>query len=222
VFREALKPGLADSQIDTLITLMEDKALSLETREVAAGTLCDHASSISEPLLRNQKIRTMFKKAVGNYSSREEEMEKSTRSILSASLPYIIRNQETADWFFRTLYDDFLRTAQDPKAPESLREYAISMLSRTARLCNHPATIYKIIDALVGLYFKNQESSNAVKNELLNEPKLQLEIIEKIRQYAKIEDQKRAAEDLLQVLIKNWWGKDLSRTAAGTYQEPVK
>jgi hypothetical protein len=61
------------------------------------------------------------------------------------------------------------------------------------------------------------------KNELLQfEPKLQLQIIEKIRQDAKIEDQRTAAEDLLQILIENWWGKDLSRGAASTYQEPVE
>lgn len=33
------------------------------------------------------------------------------------------------------------------------------------------------------------------------------------------EDQKAAAEDLLQVLIKTWWGKDLSRATANAYQE---
>jgi chromosome condensin MukBEF complex kleisin-like MukF subunit len=45
-------------------------------------------------------------------------------------------------------------------------------------------------------------------NELLQfGPKSQLQTIEKIRQYAKNEDQRTAAEDLLQMLIKNWWSK---------------
>lgn len=223
VFEETLKPGLGDSQISTLIAMMEDKTLSPETREVAAGTLYDHASSISEFLLKNEKIRTMFKQAVSNYSSKEEEMEKSTLSILSASLPYIILNQETASWFYETLYDAFLKTAQDPKAPKPLREYAINTLSRTARLSNHPAIISRTINALLSLHFKNQDPSNAIKNEFLKfEPKLQLQIIEKIREYAKNEDQRTTAEDLLRILIKNWWGKDLSRAAASTYQESVK
>lgn len=226
LFEKTLKPGLTEAQISTLIPLMEDKTLSPETRKVAAETLCDHASSISESLLKDQEnaraLRTMFKQAVSNYSSKEEELEKSTRSILSASLPYIIRNQDTANWFYGNLYDDLLKIAQDKKAPKPLREYAINTLSRAARLSNHSATISRTIDALLSLYFKDQDSSTAVKNELLNEPKLQLQIIDKIRQHAKKEDQKTAAEDLLQVLIKNWWGKDLSRVAASTYQEPME
>jgi hypothetical protein len=109
------------------------------------------------------------------------------------------------------LYDDLLKMAQGPKAPKPLQEFATNTLSRTARLSNDPATISKTIDALLSLYFTNQDSSASAKNELLQfEPKFQLQIIEKIRQHAKNEDQRTAAEDLLQVLIKNWWGKDLS------------
>jgi hypothetical protein len=96
-----------------------------------------------------------------------------------------------------------------------------SARSRTARLSNDTATIFKATDALLGLYFKNQDSSTTVRNELLQfEPKFQSQIIDKIREYAKKEDQRTATEDLLQVPIKDWWGKDLSRAAADTYQEP--
>jgi hypothetical protein len=192
VFEQPLKPGLADPQISILIALMEDKTLSPKTREVAVGTLCDHAASISESLLGNQKVRPMFKQAVNSYSNEEEEMEKSTRSILSASLPYIFENQEKDEWFYRTFFDDFLRISKDPSAPKPLREYAIDTLSRTARLSNHPATISRTIDALVSLYFQNQDSSDTVRNELFKfGTKLQLQTIEKIRQHANNEDQKQ-------------------------------
>jgi hypothetical protein len=72
------------------------------------------------------------------------------------------------------------------------------------------------------LYFKDPDSSNAIENEFLNETKLQLQIIERIRQYAKNEDQRVAVEGLLQVLIQYWWSKDLSETVASTCQEPVE
>lgn len=242
LFKENLKPGLTDLQISILIPLMEDKTLSLETRKVAAGTLCDHAPSISESLLKDQEnaraLRAMFKQALTNHSRKngdvkrskekeereksEEDMKKSTRSILSASLPYIIRNQDTANWFYGKLYDHLLKIAQDKETSKPLRQYAINMLSRAASLSSHTAMISSTIDALLSLYFKDQDCSTAVKDELLNETRLQLQIVGKIKKYAKIEDQKTAAEDLLQVLIKNWWGNDLSRVAASTYQEPVE
>jgi predicted transcriptional regulator len=217
IIEEPIKPGLTDEQITTLITILEDETLSCETRRTVVGTLTDHAPSISESLLKNQKVRTMFKQAVSNYSNKEKEMKKSTLSILSASLPYIQRNQETAAWFHENLYHDILRIAQDPKAPKPLPEIATGMLARTARLSTNPDTISQTTNALLSLYFKNQDLSVAVKDELVQfEPKFQLPLIEQIRQCTKIEDQRTAAEELLQALIRNWWGKDLSRTAAAS------
>jgi predicted transcriptional regulator len=214
IIEEPIKPSLTDEQITTLITILEDKTLSCKTRKTAAGTLTEHSPSISESLLRNQRVRTMFKQAISNYLN-EDEIKKGTLSILSASLPYIQSNQETAEWFRKNLYQDILRITQDPKAPKPLQETVIGMLARTARLSNNPDTVSQITKALLSLYFENQDLSEAVRNEFIQfEPKFQLRLIEEIRQRTKNEDHKTAAEELLQALIKYWWGKDLSRTAA--------
>ena len=214
IFKETVKPGLTEDQITTLVELMEDKMLSSTTREVAAGTLSDHASSIHQSLLENQKIKDIIEKTISNSLIKKENIEKSTRSLLSAMLPYIMQNQKATEWFYKNLHDAFLKIAQDPRAPKSLREYAIITLSRTTGLSNNPDAISKTIDTLLDLYFNNQDISDTVKTELPNEPKLQLQIIDKLRQQAKNETKKTAAEALLQTLIKNWWNNDLSRAAA--------
>jgi len=212
VFEETPKHGLTEDQVSALITLMEDETLSVKTREVAAGTLSEHANSISDSLLRKQKIRKMFKQAVSSYPVGEENR-KSILSILSAALPYIIQNQETAKWFHENLYDDFPRIIQDPKVPQYLRNFAIETLSRTAGLGHDPNATSKTIDTLLCLCFKNEALSKTIENELMNfEAQFQIQIIEKIRDYAQNQGQKENAEDLLQVLIRNWWGKNLSRS----------
>jgi DNA-binding PadR family transcriptional regulator len=216
IFKENLKPSLTEDQISTLIILMEDKTLSPKTNEVAAETLSSHATSISESLIKNQKIKDIFKQAVSNSLSNGAEIEKSTRSLLSATLKYIIENDVTANWFYENLYDDFLKIAQDSKLTKPQRIFAINILSRTARLSNQPAITSRTINALINLYFNNTGDAEEIENELANEPKLQIEIINKIKQHTKIEDQKTAAEELLQKLVKNWWNNDLSRHTAST------
>jgi predicted transcriptional regulator len=217
IIEEPIKPSLTDEQITALITILEDNNLSSETRRTAAGTLTDHAPSISESLLKNPGVRTMFKQAVSNYSNKEDETKERILSILSASLPYIQSYQDTAEWFHENLYDDILNIIQDPKAPKPLQETATKLLARTARLSKVPATNSNITDTLLSLYFKNQDLSGTVRDEFIEfEPKFQLRLIEKIRQCTKNEDQRTAAEELLQALIRYWWGKDLSRIAAAS------
>jgi DNA-binding MarR family transcriptional regulator len=209
---ETSNPNLVKAPISTLISLLEDRDLSPRTRAVAASILADEALSNSELVPRNPKIRDMFEQTVNNYSRIEEEIRKGTLSILSASLPHITQNKETATWFHNTIYKSLLRIVSDKTEPPRLREWAINMLSRTAKLSHNSALTTKTIDTLLDLYFENTDLSQTAEDELLQfETKFQNQIVEIIRQNAKNEQKRTVAEDLLQVLIKNWWSKDLSR-----------
>jgi hypothetical protein len=211
LFEKISKPTLAKAQISVLIALSENNELSLATRKVAAKTLADEALSNSTLVLEYPKIKDMFDRAVNNYSGVEEDVRKGVLSILFASLPHITANKQTAQWFQNTIYPGLQKIASDAAETTNLRERAINILSKTAMLTNDPNLTTNSIDFLLDLYFKNTDSSKIVAYELVKfEDKHQTRIIKTITHNIKIEERRSAAEELLQLLINNWWGKQLS------------
>jgi predicted transcriptional regulator len=205
-------PKLTQDQIGMLISLMNDTALSANIRSVAANTLSEDALTNSDTVLKNPEIKKMLEQAVSNYSNIEEKILKSTLSILSATLPYITQNKQTTEWFQDNIYDDLMKITTDETASKPLQQWAITTASRIAQLSNNYQLTDETLRTLLNIYFKNSELSKLVEDELLKfDTKMQTKVIKKVREYAKREEKKTAAEDLLQVLIRNWWGKDLSR-----------
>jgi DNA-binding MarR family transcriptional regulator len=212
LYQSKSKPEIKEEQINILISLLEDTSLSTLTRAVAAGTLTDNAVSNSKTLLRSSKIKDMFAHSVDNSLKVEEQIRIGTLSILSASLPFIIQDPTTADWFQKNLYKGLVNMTSDQTTSEPLQIRAIALLARTAQLSRYPYIIQRALETLLDSYFKNPKISNEIKGELLQlKPDTQPLIIKKLREEAKTENKKIEAEKLLRYLIQNWWNKDLSK-----------
>jgi predicted transcriptional regulator len=205
-------PKLTQDQIATLISLIKDTGLNVKVQSVAANTLAEDALTNSETVFKNPEIKKMLEQAVSNYPGIEALILKGTLSIISDSLPYITQDKQTTEWFQNTIYRGLIKIASDETASKPLRQWTIKTMSRATVLRDNYEMTGKTLEALLKIYFTDSELSKLVEDELLAfDTKNQTRIIEKVRECAKDEEKKTAAENLLQVLIRNWWGKDLSR-----------